>query len=245
MNREFFSGGCFLRFTFFYSSEYTTNLSILRMSLISCYHSCLLCKRIWRLIYNANCQLNCCDQIWDLQTITCRYEENYRYLKLPLRITLHQITNGFPHCGLTTLLVYDYVYNMKSSYERFWKSQLGDPYNPTGKLSLYRKIKPAFRMEKYLDDIPKHIHRRALTALRISAHKLEIEVGRYSRDYTPRQNRFCTLCNNAGSAQTGDEFHAIMHCPSFAAQRENLRDKVAGHAPLFNKLNEYEQFIFL
>ena len=67
----------------------------------------------------------------------------------------------------------------------------------------------------------------------------------YSRDYTPRQNRFCTLCNNAGSAQTGDEFHAIMHCPSFAAQRENLRDKVAGHAPLFNKLNEYEQFIFL
>ena len=137
------------------------------------------------------------------------------------------------------------IYNMKSSYERFWKSQLGDPYNPTGKLSLYRKIKPAFRMEKYLDDIPKHIHRRALTALRISAHKLEIEVGRYSRDYTPRQNRFCTLCNNAGSAQTGDEFHAIMHCPSFAAQRENLRDKVAGDAPLFNKLNEYEQFIFL
>ena len=98
---------------------------------------------------------------------------------------------------------------------------------------------------EYLDDIPRHIHRRALTALRISAHKLEIEVGRYSREYTPRQNRFCTLCNNAGSAQTGDEFHAIMHCPSFAAQRENLRDKVAGHAPLFNQLNEYEQFIFL
>ena len=41
------------------------------------------------------------------------------------------------------------IYNMKSSYERFWKSQLGDPYNPTGKLSLYRKIKPAFRMEKF------------------------------------------------------------------------------------------------
>ena len=104
---------------FFYSSEYTTNLSILRISLISCYHSCLLCKRIWRLIYNANCQLNCCDQIWDLQTITCRYEENYRYLKLPLRITLHQITNGFPHCGLTALLVYDYVYNIYIYIYRF------------------------------------------------------------------------------------------------------------------------------
>ena len=103
MNREFFSGGCFLRFTFFYSSEYKTNLLILRISFISCYHSCLLCKRIWRLIYYANCQLNCCDQICDLQTITCRYEENYRYLILPLRITLHQITNSFPHCGLATL----------------------------------------------------------------------------------------------------------------------------------------------
>ena len=72
-----------------------------------------------------------------------------------------------------------------------------------------------------------------------------IKLRLHMKDYTPRQNRFCTLCNNAGSAQTGDEFHAIMHCPSFAAQRENLRDKVAGHAPLFNKLNEYEQFIFL
>ena len=91
---------------FFYSSEYKTNLSILRISLISCYHSCLLCKRIWILIYNGNCQINCCDQIWDLQTITCRYEENYRYLILPLRITLHQITNSYPHCGLAITKVW-------------------------------------------------------------------------------------------------------------------------------------------
>ena len=112
MNREFFSGGCFLRFTFFYSSEYKTNLLILRISLISCYHSCLLCKRIWRLIYYANGQLNCCDQICDLQTITRRYEENYRYLILPLRITLHQITNSFPHCSVATFLVYDYIHHI-------------------------------------------------------------------------------------------------------------------------------------
>ena len=136
------------------------------------------------------------------------------------------------------------IHNMKSSYEKYWRSQLGDPYDPSGKLSLYRKIKPSFRMEKYLDDVPKQIHRRALTALRISAHKLEIEVGRYSRDYIPRQNRSCTLCKIMGSSQTGDEFHAVMHCPSFTLQRKNLLDKVAGHAPLFNQLNEYEQFMF-
>ena len=94
---------------FFYSREYKTDLLILRISLISCYHSCLLCKRIWRLIYYANGQLNCCDQICDLQSITRRYEENYRYLILPLRISLHQITNNFPHCGLATFLVYWYI----------------------------------------------------------------------------------------------------------------------------------------
>ena len=48
-----------------------------------------------------------------------------------------------------------------------------------------------------------------------------------------------------GSSQTGDEFHAVMYCPSLTLQRKNLLDKVAGLAPLFNQLNEYEQFIFL
>ena len=40
------------------------------------------------------------------------------------------------------------IHNMKSSYDKYWRSQLGDPYDPSGKLSLYRKIKPSFRMEQ-------------------------------------------------------------------------------------------------
>ena len=129
------------------------------------------------------------------------------------------------------------IHNMKSSYEWYWRSQLGDPYDPSGKLSLYRAIKPAFRMERYLADVPKQIHRRALTAL--NAQKLEIEAGRYSRDYIPRPNRICTLCKNGVSSQTGDEFHVVMCCPSFAfaLQRENLRNNVAGRAHLFSQLN--------
>ena len=46
-------------------------------------------------------------------------------------------------------------------------------------MSLYRKIKTNFLSEPYLKQIKKNKFRRAMTMLRISAHKLEVEIGRY------------------------------------------------------------------
>ena len=50
--------------------------------------------------------------------------------------------------------------------------------------------------------------RIALTQLRVSSHRLEIESGRWSRpNKTPRENRKCKLCNSLE-----DEYHFLFEC---------------------------------
>ena len=68
---------------------------------------------------------------------------------------------------------------MKSSYEDFWRRSLGPINADSGKLYVYRRIKSSFGYEKYLTLIKKFKCRRALSSLRISAHRLEVETGRW------------------------------------------------------------------
>ena len=48
-----------------------------------------------------------------------------------------------------------------------------------GKLRLFRKVKVNFNFEYYLSQVQNVKHRQAETKLRISAHKLPVETGRY------------------------------------------------------------------
>ena len=59
--------------------------------------------------------------------------------------------------------------------------------------------------------------RRLLTKIRISAHNLEIERGRYSRPIISREDRFCKYCKNA----VEDEKHFVLKCPLY----NNIRTK--------------------
>ena len=86
------------------------------------------------------------------------------------------------------------ISNMKRSYCKYWKDCLGNTNNNDGKLWLYRRIKQNFHMENYLDTVRTLKYRRSLTALRISAHRLESETLRYSKVYIPRDERRCALC---------------------------------------------------
>jgi hypothetical protein len=52
-----------------------------------------------------------------------------------------------------------------------------------GKLRTYLKIKTNFGYENYLSIIKNFEQRRRLSKLRISAHKLQIEIGRYQGIY--------------------------------------------------------------
>lgn len=55
-------------------------------------------------------------------------------------------------------------------------------------------------------------YRSALTRLRISAHNLRIETGRYGRQRIERNDRICQCCV---SGDLEDEYHFILICPAF------------------------------
>ena len=76
--------------------------------------------------------------------------------------------------------------NMRRSYEEYWKNSIGKQGNGSGQLSTYRQIKIGFRKEKYVDSINFFSEISALTKLRISAHRLDIETYRYGKKPIPR-----------------------------------------------------------
>ena len=71
---------------------------------------------------------------------------------------------------------------------------------------VYRKHKTKFKMESNLAQVTNTSHRRALTKLRLSDHKLEIEGGRHIR---PKINK-----NNY--------FDSLSHCVSFIITNKKL-----------------------
>ena len=80
---------------------------------------------------------------------------------------------------------------LRTYYEKIWKDMLVK----TNKSLVCCKYKTEFKMESYLTQITNTSHRRALTKLRLSDHKLEIESGRHIIPKINRENRICKLCS--------------------------------------------------
>ena len=66
---------------------------------------------------------------------------------------------------------------LQQQYVSEWKADIGS----LSKLNFYGEIKEKYTFEKYLDFIDNRQHKAALTKLRITAHRLHIETGRYKR----------------------------------------------------------------
>ena len=73
--------------------------------------------------------------------------------------------------------------------------------------------------------ISEHSDRVNMTWLRISAHRLEIERGRYNQ--TPVEQRFCPWCKLVlNSEVTEDETHFLQHCDLNAVIRHKTLQKI-------------------
>ena len=104
-------------------------------------------------------------------------------------------------------------------------------------------FKDSFSMENYLLQSKSFSSRSALTRLRISSHKLLIEVGRYNRpNKIPADRRFCIFCRD-GSIE--DEFHFVMKCAAFQQQRDTLELSVSGIFPQYTSMTDQLKFKFL
>ena len=95
---------------------------------------------------------------------------------------------------------------LKDSFVQNWHHRLTE----CSRATLYREI-AIFQFQPYLEIVNAKKFQTALSKLRTSSHRLEIEVGRWARPQKIlRDNRKCRICNTLE-----DEFHFIIECPLF------------------------------
>jgi len=97
-----------------------------------------------------------------------------------------------------------------------------------------------FGLQKYLLLLKNSEQRKNLTRLRISAHRLHIEQGRYQG--IPRQNRICNRCT---SNEIDDEVHFLFSCTSSQDDRYYMNSKINSLCSNFNSLNSNQKLIWL
>ena len=112
---------------------------------------------------------------------------------------------------------------LKLRFKESWQSQV----NTSSKLEFYRHSKRTFCKENYLDSVKNYTDRVSLTRLRISAHRLEIELGR--RQKTPRPKRSCKWCStNSNTTDIENEFHLLNICGLNGNIRNDFHHKIKG-----------------
>ena len=128
--------------------------------------------------------------------------------------------------------------HLRKKYIEIWyncRSKMID-----GKLCTYFKLKEYFGFEKYLKIIKNFDLRRSICKLRISAHRLMIEVGRYSG--ITRSERICNKCN---SGLLGDEIHFLIKCDKFVIERKSFYDVLENAVPNFSTLNDEQKYMYI
>ena len=137
--------------------------------------------------------------------------------------------------------------HIQSKFISQWKNVMSHSNNDnnvsTGnKLRTLALFKGSFIYEPYLNIIQNKNERKELTRLRISAHKLAIESGRYTRPYTPVYERKCKLCD---IVSIEDEKHFLTECNFFRNEREVLYKSAAEHCILFTEMSDMNKLIYL
>lgn len=140
----------------------------------------------------------------------------------------------------------------ETSFKKYVKSLCEDAYintwykdrnnNSVGKLDTYCKIKTSFRCEKYLTILSNPQYRRHICRLRISAHRLKIETGRYSANRLERNKRICKMCE---SNCIEDETHFLIDCSAYTNDRIkffNIIDKTNQH---FSLLSSFDKLFWI
>ena len=97
-------------------------------------------------------------------------------------------------------------------------------------MRFYSKIAQNFELQKYLTFNINKFLRSKLTKLRLSAHSLAIETGRYGKPITPANERFCKSCKD----KVEDENHFLIDCDVYNSIRNKfftLFDKSLNETP--------------
>ena len=129
---------------------------------------------------------------------------------------------------------------LQDQYTQSWQSELS---NTTGKLRLYKLFKRNLAPEAYLT-LPSYL-RIPICKLRVSAHALRIETGRYAMPSPiPADQRTCWVCNNT---EIEDEPHFMFSCKLYEElpERSSLLKYCCAMNHSFLHLSTLDKFLFV
>ena len=104
--------------------------------------------------------------------------------------------------GDVNLFLKVFIRRINDSFIQKWSTEL------KSSRALFYKQFSSFEFAKYLEIINITKYRIALTRLRLSSHRLEVECGRWRKPVSvPFQDRKCKQCNTLE-----DEYHFLIEC---------------------------------
>ena len=119
---------------------------------------------------------------------------------------------------------------LSDMYIQDWHSQVGSMRSCTA----YRLFKPDFKREEYLA-LPNHYDRVNICMFRCRNVKIPVVTLGYAHENVEYENRKCQLCD---TNELGDEYHYILKCPTFQAQRNRYLTEFYTGNPNRNKLSQ-------
>ena len=133
----------------------------------------------------------------------------------------------------------------KDIHKRFHQRQIDIFYQnafetirqETSKLRTYSLLKDTQGIATYINNIPSVKDRIALSKLRLSNHKLNIETGRFL--HLDKRERFCPFCENI----IENEIHFVISCPKYKILREPLFSNLNEQIKNFSTLSDKQKFI--
>ena len=112
--------------------------------------------------------------------------------------------------------------NSRNTTQTLFRDKWKDAKANSPKLEFYNSVKKEFTIAKYLH-IKNDKHRYALSRLRISAHNLYIERGRYKIPPVSREDRICLYCKYNNNTDTIEsESHVLDVCALYDSVRTSI-----------------------
>ena len=117
---------------------------------------------------------------------------------------------------------------------------IADINRTDSKLRTYSLLKKDISTATYLHLLNNREEVKLLSHLRLSCHKLQIELGRHKRPKVPVENRICMKCN---ASQIEDEIHFITSCNYYNTERRELFSAFIKHYPAFETYSNTNKFV--
>ena len=134
---------------------------------------------------------------------------------------------------------------LQDLFKKAWKEELYSDVRKAkhgNKLRCYRTFKCEFGKEDYLFKCNNPIIRKCLSKFRMSAHKLNIETGRYIQPRIEPEDRLCTNCN---AMTCEDEPHFVLKCQKYNNYRLAFYNEIAIKYAYFKNMTDENKFIWL